>query len=351
MVNMKTVYAGLTLKNPVIVGASNLVTDLANLQALEKAGAAAVVFKSLFEEQVQLEFYDQQDWPALYSDWEKQRKQAFPKDLYSGATEHLRRLKEACEALTIPVIGSLNCISHDLWGEYAVRMAETGVQALELNFYATQTSPDTDSRLIEETQLETLSVVKRAVDIPVTVKLSPFYTNPLLVVMEMDRAGADAFVLFNRLFQPDIDVEKETHCFPFNFSSENDNRLALRYAGLLYGSVKASICSNTGIMGSHDILKMLLAGADAVQVVSAIYKKGIPHITQMLEEVEAWMERKNYVAIEQFKGNLSQARTDDPFTYKRAQYVDILMKSSQFMNYKAQDVPHKNGGIGLDMDE
>ena len=162
----------------------------------------------------------------------------------------------------------------------------------------------------------------------------------------MDKAGASGVVLFNRLFQPDIDVEKEGHHFPYNFSSENDNRLALRYAGLLYSKIDASIICNTGIFSGLDVVKMLLAGADAVQVVSAIYKRGINYVESMLLEIEKWMQKKNYSSISDFKGKLSKENLIDPFAYKRAQYVDILMKSEIFMQYHP-----KRGELHTDQDE
>jgi dihydroorotate dehydrogenase (fumarate) len=169
------------------------------------------------------------------------------------------------------------------------------------------------------------------------VKLSPFYTNTLGHIIELDRSGADGFVLFNRLFQPDIDIQKEEHHFPYNFSTENDNRLALRYAGILHGKTKGSICCNTGIMTGADVIKMLLAGANAVQIVSAVYKKGMHHISHMLQELETWMDKKGYNKLDDFRGKLSRDRLSDPFAYKRAQYVDILMKSETFVQYHPKD--------------
>lgn len=337
MADLRTYYAGIQLKNPIIIGASNLVTDVHNLVNLEKAGAAAIVFKSLFEEQVRLESYQLENTQQHYSNWDAEHESMFPVATHAGPAEHLLKLRKAKQALTIPLIGSLNCVSKDTWGEYAIKMAETGIDALELNFYAGDMEFSTDPQLIEEHQIETLNLVRRSIKIPITVKLSPFYTNPLLMISEMDHCGVDAFVLFNRLFQPDIDVEKEEHHFPYNFSSENDNRLALRYAGLLFGKVKASVCCNTGILSGSDVIKMLLAGADTVQVVSAVYKRGVNHITQMLKEIEAWMDKKGYTTLDQFRGKLSKDKLSDPFVYKRAQYVDILMKSDLFVHYHPKE--------------
>ena len=171
--------------------------------------------------------------------------------------------------------------------------------------------------------------IKKNVKIPVSVKLSPFYTNVLNLVRMMYFEGVDGFVLFNRLFQPDIDIEKLDHHFPYNLSHEEDSRLPLRYIGLLSGEVHGSLCANTGIYSGKDVIKMILAGADAVQVVSTVYKHGIAQIGTILKEVEDWMESKKYDSIDQFRGKLSKKNLRDPFAYKRAQYVDILMKSEE----------------------
>ena len=333
MVDLTTKYCGLTLKNPIVVGASNLVTDLDNLVKLERAGAAAIVYKSLFEEQIQLESLDMENAQDTFSNWDAEHDSFFPSLKHGGPAEHLLRLRQARRAVSIPLIGSLNCVYRDTWVEYAQKMAETGIDALELNFYTSEIGFETDGAHLVNEQIEILRNVHKAIRIPVIVKLSPFYTNSLSVISKMDKAGASGVVLFNRLFQPDIDVDKEMHHYPYNFSSENDSRLALRYAGLLYSKIDASIIANTGIFSGFDVIKMLLAGADAVQVVSAIYKKGIPHIETMLAEMTKWMEKKKYPSIQEFRGKLSKENMFDPFAYKRAQYVDILMRSEIFMQY------------------
>jgi dihydroorotate dehydrogenase (fumarate) len=333
MAKLKTSYLGLELKNPVIVGASNLVTNIENLEKLEKAGAAAIVYKSLFEEQIQLESHQWEMAHELYSHWDAEYVSMFPKAEHAGPAEHLISLRRAKQAVSIPIIGSLNAVLTESWVEYAVKMEETGIDALELNFYANNIDYHTEGEKLVERQLEVLRLVKEAITIPVAVKLSPFYSNTLFVISQMDNLGANGFVLFNRLFQPDIDIMKEEHHYPYNFSSENDNRLTLRYAGLLYGNVGGSICSNTGIFTGEDVIKMLLAGTDTVQVVSTIYKKGIHQIEKMLEDIEEWMDLKHYNTLDEFRGKLSKQKLTDPFAYKRAQYVDILMKSDVFMQY------------------
>lgn len=337
MINLNTSYMGIHLKNPIVIGASNLVTDLTNLLKLEEAGAAAVVFKSLFEEQIQLESYAMEQEAGLYEDWDAEHANIFPKLGHAGPKEHLLKLKRAKEALTIPVIGSLNCVYEETWEEYAIKMAETGIDGLELNFYDNNIDPEKTGTSIIGDQLNILKRVKDAVQIPVAVKLSPYYTNTLGVIHRMDKGGADAFVLFNRLFQPDIDLDAEEHFFPYNLSTSRDHRLAIRYSGLLYDEVKATICANTGILTGSDVVKMILAGADAVQVVSAIYKKGITHIHSILKDITDFMQAKGYESIGDFKGKLSKANLTDPFAYKRAQYVDILMKSELHMQYHPKE--------------
>lgn len=331
--DLRTQYGGLTLKNPLVVGASNIVTDLNNLIKIQDAGAAAIVYKSLFEEQIQLESYALDQAHENYSDFDAEHITFFPSARHAGPAEHLIQLRKAKEKLHIPLIGSLNCVHEETWCEYAVKMAETGIDALELNFYTNTTDFDATAASIEDQHINVIRLVKAAIPIPVFVKLSPFYTNTLGLIAKLDKAGTNGFVLFNRLFQPDIDVEKEEHHFPYNFSNENDNRLALRYAGLLHNKLNGSIVANTGIMSGRDAIKMMLAGADAVQIVSVIYKRGIQYINTMLEEMETWMQNKGYDSLSDYKGRLSKDNLPDPFTYKRAQYVDILMKSEIFMQY------------------
>lgn len=333
--NLSTKYLGLTLKNPLIVGASNLVTDIEMLKKLEDAGASAIVYKSLFEEQIQLENLEMHQQMTDYNERNAEMVSLFNEDLYeSGPEEFLMKFAEAKKALSIPLIGSLNCVYDETWYTYAKKLEEAGADALEVNFYAVPIDFDVDGRGILNEELDVIEGIKKHVSIPVSVKLSPFYTNPLYTISEMDRRGADGFVLFNRMFQPDINIDSEKHHFPYNLSHEQDNRLALRFAGLLHGNVDASICASMGIFTGADVVKMLLAGADVVQVVSTIYKHGPKQITKILEEVQAWMETKGYSSLEDFRGSLSNKNTKDPFTYRRAQYVDILMKSDEiFKSY------------------
>jgi dihydroorotate dehydrogenase (fumarate) len=331
MVNLKTTYLGLELKNPIIIGASNLVSDTNNMKAAEDAGAAAIVFKSLFEEQIQLENYLLDNQMGEYNDRNAEMVKLFPDLSHAGPQEHLHKLRKAKEAVSIPVIASLNAVYHESWIEYAKLIEDTGVDALELNFYSIPKDFTKDEKEILNEQLAVIKEIKKTLNIPVSVKLSPYYTSILKFVAELDKAGVDGVVLFNRMFQPDIDLEKEEHFSPFNLSSENDSLIALRFAGLLYGRVKANICSNSGIMNGKDVLKAVMAGADTVQIVSTLYKHKLSHISVILNEMTEWMKSKNYNSLKDFRGKLSEKNTKDPFVYKRAQYIDLLLKSEELI--------------------
>ncbi len=326
MANLTTNYLGLDLKNPLIVGACNLSLEPDIAKKIEDAGASAIVFKSLFEEQINLESMEMEDALHEYDERHAEMINLFPNLKHAGPEEHLEKLSSIKKSLDIPVIGSLNCINPETWVEYAVQMEQTGVDGLELNFYATPGSFEKSAAEIEEEQLDILKTVKEKVRLPISVKLSPFYTNMLHLISSMDAIGVDGFVLFNRLFQPDINLETEDHDFPFNASQSSDYRLPLRYAGLLHKQINAAICSNTGIFSGDDIARMILAGADSVQVVSAIYKHKVPHIGKMIEELTQWMEVKGYKSLDDFRGKLSKEGVKDPYAYKRAQYVDMLMR-------------------------
>jgi len=327
MIDLKTTYMGIELKNPLIVGASNLVTDHETLKELENAGAAAIVYKSLFEEQIQIEELGFEEEMAEYNERHAEMINLFPSMKHAGPKEHLMNLKKAKEILNIPLIASLNCVYEDTWIDYVEKIQETGVDGIELNFYAVPKDLDTEGHSIETAQINMLKKIKEKIKIPFSVKLSPFYSNPLNVIAKMDEVGVGAFVLFNKLFQPDFNIENNELVFPYNLSNPDDNRLALRYAGLLYNQINANICSNTGVYTGKDAIKMILAGADSVQIVSTLYKNKVTYIKTMLEEIEAYMQSKNYYKLDDFKGKLSKKSINDPYAYKRAQYVDILMKS------------------------
>jgi len=333
MADLTTKYMGLELKNPVIVGASNLVTDIDNLKRIEKAGASAIVYKSLFEEQIQLENLELFEQKTEYEERNAEMITLFPHSRTESAfpTDHLLKLKKAKESVNIPLFASLNAINNETWIEYAKKIEETGVDGLELNFYMVPEKSGKEYNDIEKKQIKILKEVKSVVGIPVSVKLSSFYTNPLQLISDLDKAGADAFVLFNRLFQPDINIDTEKHHFPYNLSNKEDNRLPMRFAGLLYGKLKASVCSNTGIFNGNDVIKMILSGSDCVQIVSTLYLNQIEVISSIVREIEEWMDLKGYKTIDSFKGKLSMKNIESKLPYRRAQYVDFMMTTSEIL--------------------
>jgi dihydroorotate dehydrogenase (fumarate) len=331
MTSLRTTYMGLELKNPIIMGACNLTLDLDTARKIEDAGASAIVFKSLFEEQINLESIQMEEELNEFNNRHAEMITIHPSLEHAGPTAHLDKLAKLKSALSIPIIGSLNCVNHSTWVEYARKMAETGVDALELNFYANPRDEHETADAIENEEIAIIQEVKSIVNIPVSVKLSYFYTNPLQIIHRMDAVDVNGFVLFNRLFQPDIDLETQKLYSPFNLSQAGDYRLPLRYAGLLYKKIKGDICSNTGIMSAEDVVRVILAGAQVAQIVSTVYKNKIPYISTMLSDLEAWMERNNYHSLEDFRGKAARINLKDPFAFRRAQYVDLLMKPVEIM--------------------
>lgn len=325
MADLSTAYCGLELKNPVIAGASGMTKNLDVIKKLEDAGAAALVTASLFEEEIKLERFKFEEDLTKFNDKHPEMINIFPEIEHAGPDEHLMWVRKAKESVSIPVIGSLNADNIETLHEYAHKMEQTGVDALELNLYRFPDSADIDAGLIEKEQLRQIQALIGTVSIPVSVKLSPFYTNPLHFISELDRQGVDGFVLFNRFFQPDIDIDNETNTFPFHLSNREDCRLPLRYTGLLYDEVQGDICSSTGIMSGDDVVRMILAGASCVQMVSSLYKNSIDNLSTVLNTVSGWMSKKGYNGIADFRGKLSRKNSADPGIYTRAQYVKLLL--------------------------
>jgi dihydroorotate dehydrogenase (fumarate) len=328
MKNLKTKFMGIEIDNPIVVGASNLFTKTDNLKKAEEQGAAAIVYKSLFEEQIQLEGLQIDEKLTEFNNIHAEMLTMHPQFNYSGPDEHLLNLRKAKESISIPLIASLNAVNIETWVEYAKLISQTGVDGIELNFYPNILDFDRDSDDIENEQIRIVKEIKQNISIPISVKLSPDYTNTLNLIKRLDKEGVNTFVLFNSFFQPDIDIENEKHIKKFNFSHPGDYKKSLRFAGLLYQNITADICSSHGIFTGADVIKLILSGASSVQIVSTIYKNGIPQISKMKNELVEWMEEKNYNCLDDFKGKLSKNKlTKNPFVYKRAQYVDLLLSA------------------------
>ena len=329
MANLSVTYMGVKLKNPIILGASNLVSKPEVIKELEEAGIAAIVYKSLFEEQIQLESLQLDEDMNEYANRNSEMGRIFPEITHAGPKEHIYNLKKLKGSTSVPVFASLNALYEPSWVEYAKALEGTGVDGLELNLYATPGYFEVGAASIEEKQYQIVRSVKKAVKIPVSVKLSPFYTNTMNFIKKLDEAGVDGFVMFNRFFQPEIDVENETFNFPWELTQPRDHQLSLRYAGLLHGNIEGSICANRGIYTAEDVIRLILSGADVVQIVSTIYKNSPAVVTTILTELNSWIDKKGYKTLGDFRGKLSRKNLRDPFIYQRAQYVDILMKSEE----------------------
>jgi len=334
MADLSTTYMGIKLKNPLILGASNLVSKPDTIKQIEQAGIGAIVYRSLFEEQIQLENLQMDEDLTEYENRNAEMTNLFPGLEHGGPKEHLYNVKKLKNSVNVPVFASLNAIYEPTWVEYAKELEKTGVDGLEINLYAVPGYFEVTGQSIEDKQVQIVKAVKKAVKIPVSVKISVFYTNPLNFLKKIDEGGADAYVLFNRFFQPEIDIEKEEFFYPWELSNPKDHMLTLRAAGLLYGNVNGNICASRGIYDADDVIKMILAGADAVQIVSTIYRNQPAVVSDILIGMNRWMDEKGYKTLDDFRGKLARKNMKDSFTYQRAQYVDILMKSeSIFKKY------------------
>lgn len=331
MKNLKTKFMGMEIDSPIIVGATNLTSNPDNLKKAEENGAGAVVYKSLFEEQIQLERFLLDEQLNQFNDIHAEMITNHPHIDYSiGAEEHLMKIAKAKEAISIPLIASLNAVLLETWVKYAKLLSETGVNGIELNFYQNLSEFDKTAAEIEDEQINILKEVKKVVSIPVSVKLSSNYTNSLNFIKKLDEAGVDTLVLFNSFFQPDIDIHTEKHVKSYNLSKQGDYKQSLRMAGILYGNINADVCSSRGIFTGEDVIKLLLSGASSVQIVSILHKSGFTQLKKMNQEIMEWMELKNYKNISDFKGKLSKnALSNNPFIYKRSQYVDYIINSEK----------------------
>jgi len=254
---------------------------------------------------------------------------------HAGPDEHLLNIRKIKENLSVPLIASLNAVNYETWIKYAGLLSKTGVDGIELNFYHTPVDFNRDAKNVEDEQINIVREIRKNITIPLSVKLSPDYSNILNFIKKLDETGVDAFVLFNSFFQPDINITNEKHVNSFNLSNKGDYRKSLRYAGLLFGNIKADICSSHGIFTGADVMKLILAGASCVQVVSTLYLNGLKQIKNIKKELAEWMESKNYNSIDEFRGKLSKKNIkDDPFVYERAQYVDLLMNSEEIFKGK-----------------
>ncbi len=325
MADLSTTYMGIKLANPIVVGACSLSKNVDAVKKLEEAGAGALVFKSLFEEQIQIERRAFDDEMDQFGNTFAEAVSLFPAVDHGGPKEYLFWIKESRKAVKMPLIASLNAVENQTWVEWAKQLADTGIEGLELNFYSPPLDTAVTAADIEESELEVLSSVVEAVKIPVAVKLHPHYTSLMNVASRFTDAGAKALVLFNRLFEPDIDVEAETQRIAPALSRPGDTLHTVRWAALLAGRVETDIIGSGGVGSGRDAAKMILAGARATQVVSTLYRHGMDGLGGIIGELGAWMDEHGHADIESFRGKLAQEQLSDPWHYTRGQYIKGIL--------------------------
>jgi dihydroorotate dehydrogenase (fumarate) len=314
-------YLGLKLKSPVVVGSSSLTASLDHLKKIEAAGAGAVVLKSIFEEEIYNEYQ---------SILEKDKNEGYPNldylDYYDykikedNIKAYLQLIRDAKETLSIPVIASINCVSSWEWGFFAKKIQEAGADALEINLFTLPSDFNLTSEKVENAYFRVIENIKKAVTIPVSVKLSYYFADLAAFVKKVSEI-ADGVVLFNRFFHPDFDIDK-FEVVPSNvLSQSSDLAISLRWMSIMAGRINCDLIASTGVHDGPSIIKEILAGADAVQVVSAIYKNGIGSISEMLQEVRDWMEKHGFNSLDDFRGKMSQANSPNPAEYERVQFM------------------------------
>ncbi len=324
--NLTTKYLGLTLKNPLVSAAGPPAESVSTVRELEDAGASAVVLHSLFEEQIRHEAEELDHFLAYGTESFAEAVTYFPKaeEYKLGPEEYLAHLGKLKEAVDIPVIASLNGATVGGWVDYAKQIEQAGADALELNIYLIAADPKLSSTDLERRYLEILQAVRGAVKIPIAVKLSPFFSALASMARRLDEAGADGLVLFNRFYQPDIDLETLEVVPNLVLSGPFEMRLPLRWIAILYGHVGCSLAGNRGISTGEDLIKMVMAGADVTQVCSVLLREGVGHLTVMLNDVQRWMAEHEYESVTQMKGSMSQKACADPTAFERANYVKVL---------------------------
>lgn len=324
--DLTTTYLGKTLKNPLVASASPLSRRLDNIRRLEDAGAGAVVLFSLFEEEILHESRELDHYLTYGAESYAEAVSYFPQpeEFYLGPEAYLEHIRQAKEAVDIPIIGSLNGVSPGGWINYARKIEAAGADALELNLYYIPTDAALSSDDVERLYLNTLKMVRRSVNIPVALKLSPFFSALANMARQFDEAGANALVLFNRFYQPDFDLENLEVVPNVILSTPHAMRLPLRWIAILYGRIKADLAATSGIHTAQDVVKMLMAGAKVTMMASALLHHGIDYLRQTLRDMEIWMEEHEYESVRQMQGSMSQKSVAEPAAFERANYIKAL---------------------------
>ncbi len=326
MADLSTSYLGLKLKNPVVASASPISKKLDGIRSLADAGAGAVVMYSLFEEQIMQEGLALNHFLTRGTESFPEAITYFP-DLGNyniGPDEYLELIQKAKQAVDVPIIGSLNGVSTGGWTEYAKKIEEAGADALELNVYYIPTDVNLSSQEVEQSYINLVKDVRGQVSIPLAVKLSPFFTALPHLANQLVEAGANGLVLFNRFIQPDLDIETLEVTPNVVLSNSNELRLPLRWIAILYGRVAADMALTSGVHTAQDVLKSLMAGASVTMLASELLANGTQRVSAILDEMQNWMEKYEYVSVQQMQGSMSQKAVAEPAAFERANYMKAL---------------------------
>ena len=324
--DLTTTYMGLKLKNPIIVGASPLTASIESIKELENAGAAAVVLHSIFEEQINHETHELDHFLFKGSEDYAEALGFFPEVTLSNlqSENYLDEIMQLKKSVNIPIIASLNGVSKGGWIDYSKKLEQAGVDAIELNITYIPTDINLDARDLEQMYIDALEAVKQSVNIPIAVKMNAIFSAPANMAKRFCDAGAQGLVLFDRPVHVDIDLENLNALQVINTSSSKDLSETLRWSAILYKKLDISLCASTGVNTHEDILKAMMSGADAVQMVTSLIQNGPNHIESVLKNLVEWMEEKEYISVEQMKGSISLHHTSNPAAYQRANYMRIL---------------------------
>ncbi len=324
--DLSTSYLGLKLKNPLVPSASPLSRTLDGIKRMEDAGAAAIVMYSLFEEQIHHEAAELDHYLSYGTQSFAEALSYFPEtgEYNLGPDEYIEHIRKAKEAVDIPIIGSLNGISTGGWIQYAKKIQDAGANALELNVYYIPTDPKLSGAAVEQRYLDVLKAVKSTVTIPVAMKLSPFFSSMAHMATQLDQAGADGLVMFNRFYQPDLDIEGLEVVPNVTLSTSQAIRLPLRWIAVLYGRVKAGLAATSGVHSAQDVVKLLMAGADVTQLCSSLLLHGPGRIAEILQELDRLLLEHEYTSVKQMRGSMSQKSVADPSAFERANYMKAL---------------------------
>jgi dihydroorotate dehydrogenase (fumarate) len=333
MIDLSTTYLGLPLRTPLVASASPLSQEIDGIRHLEDAGASAVVLYSLFEEQLRQESFELEHHLTEGTDSFAEAASFFPQpaEFHLGPEGYLNHIRKAKEAVKIPIIASLNGTTLGGWAKFAKLIEQAGADAIECNIYYIPTSADISGSEVEKTYIDILREVKISVRIPVAVKLSPFFSNMANMAKQLDEAGANGLVLFNRFYQPDINLDELEIQPNVLLSTPQALRLPLTWIGILYGRIRANLAATSGVHGPEDVVKLLMVGADLTMLCSTLLRNGIRHLRYIEDGLLLWMEKHEYESVHQMKGSMSQLRCPNPSAFERAQYMKAVKSVQHVM--------------------